>query len=804
MVIYETISGNLPFHEDMGPMVIVKVLTGERPCRLVGFTDGLWEILERCWASRASERPRVEDVLECLRMCADSSVPPSSEMDAGTGGLGFYDPIPVRQGDFNSFEHDVLPAPLLSPPPFLASDTFISPNGENLHTTPPGVASGPQLHTFPEMPITGEVLLVVPLPTTQKRLRLFQGSRARAAVTPLTQEAKTLLNYAETSSEASEKWSFLLPTSTPPISNHIYLANITVHDPSPARTSYSLTLPSSVPPAPTSRKRRRSGSDLETPSGSGSQWTSDAPMRPAGLEANIVRDLVGLFFAHCHHGRMVIHKPTFMAALSQNRVASHLILAMCAMSAPFSQSPQVKSQPPRLAGIKFYEDALNTLFDSSGRLIYEANLQTVQTLCLLEMHDVVAQYSWTKCYRYLDLAAKILFEELDIASPESPPLSPKPTIEEMSRMTERECARRCYWIIYFLHVISTACTRNVRRFSTEGMLMRLPVDESSFELGIQSQTPEYLDEMAPKANYVSEFGHLIRITALFSQMEDAVSIVDDDDRFVSAMHEATTALKAWESSLPDHLRYTKDNLHIMSSMYETPMNTGPWCFFYMHALHSCCEMSAASETQKLFRRGEFSIPKEASDAGDRCLRILESVGSRAKNLNYLSEYFNLTPGCVALQGLTGCLPLQSPHPCGLSAGTSRKTLQCLPSTATSRPFGGGNLVKSLRSGENTTRLGNLRPVTLGRLLLVQPQKIRAEGILASGSPLRSSSSAIIRADDKDDFHQPSSITSRYPGDSEWRTLPSLRSVGLLDSFDNRRTNSNPGSALPPLSKAREW
>lgn len=77
---------------------------------------------------------------------------------------------------------------------------------------------------------------------------------------------------------------------------------------------------------------------------------------------------------------------------------------MCAMSAPFSQSPQVKSRPPRLAGIKYYEDALNILFDSSGRLICEANLQTVQTLCLLEMHDVVAQYSWTKCYRYLGIS----------------------------------------------------------------------------------------------------------------------------------------------------------------------------------------------------------------------------------------------------------------------------------------------------------------------------------------------------------------------------------------------------------------
>ena len=43
-----------------------------------------------------------------------------------------------------------------------------------------------------------------------------------------------------------------------------------------------------------------------------------------------------------------------------------------------------------------------------------------------------------------------------------------------------------------------------------------------------------------------------------------------------------------------------------------------------------------------------------------------------------------------------------------------------------------------------------------------------------------------------------------PGDSERRTLPSLKSVGLLDSFDNRRTNSDQKSALPPLSKAREW
>jgi len=72
--------------------------------------------------------------------------------------------------------------------------------------------------------------------------------------------------------------------------------------------------------------------------------------------------------------------------------------------------------------------------------------------------------------------------------------------------------------------------------------MQLPTDETSFEFGVQSPNPgrissligagplnadvffvfysEHLDETAPGTR--SEFGHLIRITALFSQMGDAI------------------------------------------------------------------------------------------------------------------------------------------------------------------------------------------------------------------------------------------------------------------------------------------
>lgn len=317
--------------------------------------------------------------------------------------------------------------------------------------------------------------------------------------------------------------------------------------------------------------------------------------------------------------------------------------------------------------------------------------------------------------------------------------------------------------------------------------MRLPVDETSFELGIQTQSPEYLDEVAPKTNYVSEFGHLTRITALFSQMEDAVGIVDDDDRFVSAMQEATKALKAWEDSLPEHLRYTEENLHIMNSMYETPANTGPWCFFYMHALHSCCEMSAASEMQKRFKRGKSTIPKQATDAGDRCLKILKSVGSRAKNLNYLiapalwivSRYFK-------------------DNPTMLDVDREFETVWGWRACEISETWRMHNETRKLEAGQTRKiTAGPSSGQTIARHLSFQ-----GPPTLATSS---SSSSSIVPADDVDDSHQhSSSISPRYSDDSERRTLPSLKSVGLLDSFDNRRSSSDLRSALPPLSKPREW
>jgi len=71
MVIYEVLSGRVPFSGCTSYAAAVKVLGGERPQRPEG-AEGIWLIgdvwktLEYCWKPEPSERPSIEHVLKCL------------------------------------------------------------------------------------------------------------------------------------------------------------------------------------------------------------------------------------------------------------------------------------------------------------------------------------------------------------------------------------------------------------------------------------------------------------------------------------------------------------------------------------------------------------------------------------------------------------------------------------------------------------------------------------------------------------------------------------------------------------------
>ena len=84
MLIYEVLSGRVPFPRYHDYVVIAKILKGERPGRPHGtsgtwFTDEVWGILERCWEPIPDDRPRIEDVLQCLENASWSWTQPSPQ-----------------------------------------------------------------------------------------------------------------------------------------------------------------------------------------------------------------------------------------------------------------------------------------------------------------------------------------------------------------------------------------------------------------------------------------------------------------------------------------------------------------------------------------------------------------------------------------------------------------------------------------------------------------------------------------------------------------------------------------------------
>jgi hypothetical protein len=92
MVVYEVLSGKLPFASSGSVRAMIKILGGEHPRRPRGkkgklFTDEIWSILELCWKLQPHDRISASTVLLRLEEHPPLLVSSSNmDEDAGTGG----------------------------------------------------------------------------------------------------------------------------------------------------------------------------------------------------------------------------------------------------------------------------------------------------------------------------------------------------------------------------------------------------------------------------------------------------------------------------------------------------------------------------------------------------------------------------------------------------------------------------------------------------------------------------------------------------------------------------------------------
>lgn len=77
MVVYEVLSGRVPFAPYKHP--VPQILRDERPERPQGgwFTTDLWEMLECCWKRQPGDRPSLDTVFRCLQDVTRPLGPPN-------------------------------------------------------------------------------------------------------------------------------------------------------------------------------------------------------------------------------------------------------------------------------------------------------------------------------------------------------------------------------------------------------------------------------------------------------------------------------------------------------------------------------------------------------------------------------------------------------------------------------------------------------------------------------------------------------------------------------------------------------
>ncbi|KZT10066.1 uncharacterized protein LAESUDRAFT_645649 [Laetiporus sulphureus 93-53] len=400
----------------------------------------------------------------------------------------------------------------------------------------------------------------------------------------------------------------------------------------PAHSPTAMPVPPQLPPAEriaAVKKSRAAGSSTTSPtSTSASSPTLEQVTPPRSQllsEPDTTNELVNLFFGHCNPHRMILHKPSFSSALSHYALPEYLVLAVCAVAAPLHKSVSARAAHARIAGVPFYNEAVALMFDNAGRLLSEPTVATAQALCLMEMHEVAASHSWTKHYKYFDLALRLLEESLEVHKPDDE-VQHTPSSPSVDLYIERECARRCFWLIQVMGWINGIYTyRPMRPRSVQLMeSIRLPVDETTFELAAHwsAATKEFLHAPAPRTRYASQFGHVCRILSIYANVQAVVAMSESEQR-ATALRESTRTLNAWIQSLPAHLRFSEENVEKQEEMFGMSSNTGAWCFFFMHALYPCCYLAVLE--------GEGRLGEPIPWVRDRLGTIFKATGTRAKN-----------------------------------------------------------------------------------------------------------------------------------------------------------------------------
>ncbi|KAG8932736.1 hypothetical protein FRC03_008944 [Tulasnella sp. 419] len=366
------------------------------------------------------------------------------------------------------------------------------------------------------------------------------------------------------------------------------------------------------------------------------------PSHTTFLEPALTKELVNLFFAHLHPYNLVFHRPTFLIDLAANRIPPHLLLTVFALAAPLSVQPKIRTNPTWYAGERFARDARIMLFDEHGDLKAPRTLEVAQSLVLLTMHDCIVRAEG-QSDRHMDTALGILADlgVQSIDSDDTPDSPSSPDAEVCGpEWLAHECYRRLFYLIYIIQMLSAVVTQRPTDWGDEVLKIFLPVEEACFDLVVWTspRSREYLFPKRPSLDGrsgTSEFGFLARVAGCYARINSLLHSNEPNpitsQEAINRTKECEKMLTDWQKSLPDHLRFNEENLHVQISTLESGGNVGGWCYCYMHALAETCVLSLQ---EVLELQDNIADPAKHRTRQQRALEnltiIIGSLGTRSR------------------------------------------------------------------------------------------------------------------------------------------------------------------------------
>jgi hypothetical protein len=341
----------------------------------------------------------------------------------------------------------------------------------------------------------------------------------------------------------------------------------------------------------------------------------------------------------------LLHKPSFMRMLERGSVPPVLMLAVCAISARFSDHPALResNEPAFLRGEQWAKPARDISFRH-----YDRPSMTILTVYLiLGLHEFGTCHGG-RSWMFGGMAQRMAYAmQLHTDSQHDPHTASGPGDQTLS-ITDREIRRRTMWSCFLMDRFNSSGSERPIFVGQNYIRTPLPIKESMYfmELAGPTEDLEGNPVIDPKVHPADIIGnardnmgvaaYLVRLVAIWGNLIEYNNLGGKQrDRYhmwssASQFHALKTKVAAWIASLPQPLQYSSDNLFTHRS--ERTANQ----FLFLHIIYN----------QILLFMNHFALvpPTTSSPAG--------SLPSTSRDEDVMPPQFRAEAARIALSAAT--------------------------------------------------------------------------------------------------------------------------------------------------------